>query len=242
VQVNPTDRLYLKLGVYEDKPRQNPHVNHGFDFSGGHGNGEQIGAEFGYQTTLPGAVLPEKYAIGTIYDTGRYSAPFFSPEPQSRRGIVYIQVNKTAFRPTRGAPQRLYLSSLYFGTAGNSQRVDYAWQGAALYFGLIPGRPDATQASRSPAFTTPRVCSPLYQERLAGGGDELPDSTMAMAELNYSVKLTRWATLTPNIQYVWNPDGLGSLAYPQANLKNAFVIGAQIEINVAKLLGLAPRP
>jgi carbohydrate-selective porin OprB len=65
---------------------------------------------------------------------------------------------------------------------------------------------------------------------------------MTMAELNYSVKLTRWGTLTPNIQYVWNPDGLGSLAYPQANLKNAFVIGAQIEINVAKLLGLAPRP
>jgi porin len=244
VQVNPTDRLYLKLGVYEDEPRQNPHVNHGFDFSGGHGNGEQIGAEFGYQTTLPGAVLPEKYAIGTIYDTGRYSAPFFSPEPQSGRGIVYIQVNKTAFRPTPGAPQGLYLlSSLYFGTAGNSQRVDYAWQGAALYFGLIPGRPDDNLGFQITGLHyTKGLLASLYQERLAGGGDELPDSTMTMAELNYSVKLTRWATLTPNIQYIWNPDGLGSLAYPQANLKNAFVIGAQIEINVAKLLGLASRP
>ncbi len=243
VQVNPTQRLYLKLGVYEDEPRQNPHVNHGFDFSGGNGNGEQIGGEVGYQTTQPGAVLPDKYAVGTIYDTGHYSAPFYSPETQSSRGLVYIQANKTVFRPTPGASQGLYLlGGLYYGTAGESQRVRYEWQAAALYFGAIPGRPNENIGFQVTGLHYNRaLLDSLYQQRLADGGDEPPDSNMTMAELNYTVKLTSWAALTPNLQYIWNPDGLGSLAYPQANLKNAFVIGAQIEINVDKLLGLRPR-
>jgi porin len=243
VKVNPTKTLYAKAGVYEDEPRQNPHVNHGFDFSGGNGNGEQIGGEVGYEATQPGAMLPDKYAFGTIYDTGHYSAPFYSPELQSGRGLVYVQANRTVFRPTPGAPQGLYLlGSLYYGTAGETQRVRYEWQGGALYFGAIPGRPNDNVGFQITGLHYNRaLLDSLYAQRLADGGDERPDSNMTMAELNYTVRMTSWAAITPNLQYIWNPDGLGSLAYPQANLKNAFVIGAQLEIDVDRLLGLRPR-
>ncbi len=238
VKANPTPWLYAKLGVYEDQPTLNPHVNHGFDWSGSHGNGVQIGGEIGYQTTQPGAVLPDKYALGTIYDLGHYSAPFYSPERQYGRGLIYFQANKTMFQPVKGAPQGLYMfGGLYFGTAGDSQKVGYEWQAAALYFGAIPGRPDDNVGFQITGLHyTKDLLDTLYQDRLAEGGAELPSSRMTMAELNYTVKLTPWANVTPNLQYIWNPDGLGALAYPAANLKNAVVLGAQLVIDVGKLL------
>jgi porin len=70
----------------------------------------------------------------------------------------------------------------------------------------------------------------LYQERLAEDGSGFPESSMTMAELNYTLRPTPWLGITPNLQYVWHPDGLGALTYPSTNLRNARVIGTQVEV------------
>ena len=44
----------------------------------------------------------------------------------------------------------------------------------------------------------------------------------------------------PTLQYIINPDGNGGTqAYPVSNLKNAFVIGLQFQVDAANLLGLS---
>lgn len=239
VKVNPTPDLYAKLGVYQDRPALNPRIDHGFDWGGDHGNGVQIGAEIGYKQTEPGAILPDQFALGTIYDVGHYNAAFFAPNPQYGRGVVYLQANQTVYRPSPDSKEGLYLlGSLYRATEGDSQTADYEWQIGALYFGAIPGRPDDNAAFQITGLHyTKDLLKTLFQERLAEGGSEFPQSSMTMAELNYSVRPTPWLTITPNLQYVWHPDGLGALTYPTANLRNALVIGTQLEIDFDKLVG-----
>jgi len=82
----------------------------------------------------------------------------------------------------------------------------------------------------------------LYAGRVAEGGTQRPASNLIMMELNYTAQLTPWLNVTPNLQYVVNPDGLGGLAYPTKNIKNAFVVGLQFQVDVADLLGLSVKP
>jgi porin len=243
LKVNPTQDLYTKVGVYQDRPALNPHLQHGFDWGTNNSNGAQLGAEVGYKNTEPGAILPDQYALGTIYDLGHYDAGFYSPDQQYGRGIIYLQVNQTVFRPQAEAPQGLYLlGGLYLGTAGESQRADYELQAGALYFGLIPSRPDDNVGFQITGLHYTRdFLNSLYDQRLADGGGGYPHSHMTMAELNYTAKVTPWLNLTPNLQYIWKPDGLGALGYPSTNLKNALVIGTQLEIDIDKMLGFAAK-
>jgi hypothetical protein len=82
----------------------------------------------------------------------------------------------------------------------------------------------------------------LYGQCMAEGGTQRPDSNLIMMELNDTAQLTPWLNMTPNLQYVVNPDGQGALAYPVKTIKNAFVVGLQFQIDVADLLGLSIKP
>jgi porin len=249
VQINPTPDLYAKVGVYQDLPALNPRIDHGFDWSGDNGNGVQFGGEIGYSSTQPNALLPDRLVFGTIDDFGHYSANFFSPNQQYGRGLIYLQANKTVYRPDPSSDRGLYLlGGVYTGTAGDSQRADYSWQIGAIYKGLIPSRPaDNAAVQVTGIHYTKDLIDALFQERLAEGGSGRPQSEMTMGELNYTMQVTPWLNVTPNLQYIWKPDGMGAvtdpggLAFPTSNLKNAIVIGTQVVLDIDKALGLKPQ-
>jgi porin len=83
--------------------------------------------------------------------------------------------------------------------------------GAGLsYQGLIPGRSDDLASAGVIHGTFSR-----YIPRTTGE---------TVIEANYQITLTRWLTITPDIQYVIRPAG-------NSNVRNAFVLGAQVAVN-----------
>lgn len=242
-QFNMTPALYLKAGVFQDMPNLNPDVNHGFDFSGAGSNGVQIAGEVGYAETAPGALYPNQYDVGAVVDRGSFSAPWFSPNPQYGRADIYAQAEQLVYQPTANSPRGLYLfAGGEIGLAGSAQSSNFSAEGGAVYQGIIPSRPldDAAFMVNDTHYNNRFLAFEFNNFRVPQGGKQFPDSNMVMLELNYTAQLNSWLNFTPNLQYIINPDGLsGTQAFPVSNLKNAFVIGLQFQLDVANLLGLS---
>jgi outer membrane protein OmpA-like peptidoglycan-associated protein len=129
------------------------------------------------------------------------------------------------------------------GLNGSKQPSNFSAEAGAVYQGIIPSRPeDYAGLLVNDVHYNNTFLNSLYAQRVAEGGTQRPASNLIMMELNYTAQLTPWLNVTPNLQYVINPDGLGGLAYPTKNLKNAFVVGLQFQVDVADLLGLSIKP
>ncbi len=246
VQFNATPNLYLKTGIYQGAPDINPARNHGFDFSTNHSDGIQAAAEIGYQTTAPGAAEPDQYDVGVEVDRTHYDAVYYNAASpgQYGRSIAYVQAQKMVFQPVANSPEGLYVFAVGMaGLNGSRQPSNFSAEAGAVYQGLIPSRPeDYAGLLVNDVHYNGRYLNYLYAGRVAAGGTERPSSNLIMMELNYTAQLNPWLNVTPNVQYVVNPDGLGGLAYPTANIKNAFVVGLQFQVDIADLLGLSIKP
>lgn len=67
----------------------------------------------------------------------------------------------------------------------------------------------------------------------AGGSPNIPHREIMM-ELEYTAKLTPYIQVAPNFQYIINPDQSAE-PYRTSNIKNAFVVGINFYIDVAKM-------
>jgi porin len=245
-QVNFTPNIYAKAGIYQGAPNINPGKNHGFDWSTNHSDGFQTAGEIGYQTTAPGAAEPDQYDAGVQVDRTHYGAPYYDAAAprQYGRSIAYVQAQKMVFQPIANSPEGLYLFAVgMVGLSGSKQPSNFSAEAGAVYQGIIPSRPeDYAGLLVNDVHYNSKFLNYLYAGRVAEGGTQRPASNLIMMELNYTAQLTPWLNVTPNVQYVVNPDGLGGLAYPTKNIKNAFVVGLQFQVDVADLLGLSMKP
>lgn len=239
---NVTPAFYVKTGVYQDMPNFNEGANHGFDWGGAGSNGAQIAGEIGYAQTAPGALYANQFDVGAVVDRGSYSAPWYSANKQYGRADIYLQAEQLVYQPVAGSPQGLYLfAGAEIGLAGASQSSNFSAEGGAVYQGIIPSRPldDAAFMINETHYNNRFLNYEFNNFRVAEGGTQHGHNDMIMMELNYTAQLISWLNVTPNLQYVINPDGLGGvLPYPVSNLRNAFVVGVQFQLDVAKLLGL----
>ncbi len=246
VQFNVTPNVYFKTGIYQGAPNINPDKNHGFDWSTNRSDGFQTAAEIGYASTAPGAAEPDQYDVGVQVDRTHYDAAYYNPAAprQYGRSIAYVQAQKLVFQPIANSPQGLYVFAVgMVGLSGSKQPSDVSAELGAIYQGIIPSRPnDYAGLMVNDVHYNNRYLNYLYAGRVAQGGTQRPASNLIMMELNYTAQITPWLNLTPNVQYVINPDGLGGLAYPTKNIKNALVVGMQFQIDVADFLGLSIKP
>jgi porin len=241
-QLNPTPDLYLKTGVFQNAPNLNPDVNHGFDWSTDGSDGVQVLGETGYAHKQQGALIPDQYDIGVEIDRAHYSAAYYDPSNpvQYGRGVVYAQAQKLVYQPIANSSEGVYAFAIgVIGLDGSRQPSNFSIEAGGLYQGIIPSRPlDDAALMVNVLHYNNRYLDSLYDQRLAEGGTQRPNSNLVMMELNYTAQLTPWLNVTPNLQYIINPDGLGGLAYPKSNLKNAFVVGMQFNLDVANLFGV----
>ena len=63
-----------------------------------------------------------------------------------------------------------------------------------------------------------------------------------MMEVDYTAQLIPGLIVTPKVQFVVNPDGLGGLPYPKHNINNSVVIGLKFQVDVTDLVGLEIKP
>jgi porin len=89
------------------------------------------------------------------------------------------------------------------GSPDRQNAIDFYFDAGIVFSGLVPGRPkDAFGA----AFGYGEISSRL-QDRQAADGAAVVSSYESVLEINYTAQIMSGWTVTPDVQYFWNPGG-----------------------------------
>jgi len=211
--LRPADALYLSGGAYDADTRELQDRYHGFDLDFDPQNGVLVVGQLGYRPNLGGNAegLPGHYAIGGYLDSSTYE--YVDETERSRDGNygLYLLAEQTVYRePDGGGHQGLTVwSTLTVAPDQQINTLPFAAYGGLVYTGLLPDRDrDAT------AFG-------LAYGRFS---DDLPGQSYELAlEVNHRFQMADWLYVTPNVQYVANPNGGG--------IPDAAVFGLEISVD-----------
>jgi porin len=155
--------------------------------------------------------LPGQYSFGGFYDSNRFTS--LSNPNSSKSGIysVYGMFQQMVYRDG-GAGSQKGLTVWWetaLATKSTVSTMPYFVGAGLSYQGLVSGREDDIAATGVIYGTFSR---------------HIPRTTSeTVIEINYQITLTRWLSITPDMQYVIKPSGSGAI-------KNALVLGTQLAI------------
>ncbi len=249
-----TDKVFIHGGVYEVNPLHQQPGDNGLDFSTKGATGAVLPFELGYSTTFANDPLPRNYGIGGWYDASDYADPVrdvtgraavltgLGPQTRFGRSGVYARFDQMVWRPDPTGIQGLTL----FGVAmtGTSGRLieDYFLEIGALQTGTFAGRPyDTVGFVINTQKFSPLALSNIALAQASLGLSRTLPTQQVMMELNYGIQVTPAIRLTPNLQYIINPDQTRFPFRPR-NIPDAFVVGAKLSVDLFTLAGLARGP
>ncbi len=159
----------------------------------------------------PNGELPGAYRIGLWYD----------PQPKERfdgsgvrHGDVgfYLSLDQLVYKERHDAEdtQGLGLFARYGYADGDVNDIRCFWSAGAQYQGLIPSRDEDVLALG--------VAQGLLAE--AAGYTAAHETAL---EVYYRAQIAPWLSVTPSVQYVWNPGG-------QQDVRDAVVAGVRIQM------------
>lgn len=249
-----TDTVFFHAGVYEVNPLHQQPGDNGLDFSTKGATGAIMPFELGYSTTFANNRLPRNYGIGGWYDASDYADPMrdvtgrrsvltgLQPATRFGRSGVYARFDQMVWRPDPGGIQGLTVFGV--AMAGTSGRLveDYFLEIGALQTGTFAGRPFDTIGFviNTQKFSPLALENIVLAQNAIGLNRSIPTQQIMM-ELNYGIQLTPAIRLTPNLQYIVNPDQTRFPYYPK-NIPDAFVVGAKLSVDLFTLAGLAKGP
>ncbi|MEH3117288.1 MAG: carbohydrate porin [Methylorubrum populi] len=250
-----TDRVFLHVGAYEVNPHTQRLIDNGIDWSTRGATGVVIPLELGYSTTLANDPLPRNYGLGAIVDRSDYADPvlnaagrplvFSGGDPLTRfgRSAIYARFDQMVWRPDPAAPQGLTLFGVAMKATEGRQTHDYYLEGGAILTGTFAGRPYDTAGFviSTQKFSSDGLAN-VRAARASLGLDPRDVATQqVMLELNYGIQITPAARLTPNLQYIINPDNT-RFPFRTKNTPDAFVGGAKFSVDLFTLAGMAKGP
>ena len=209
-KVAPGAGLSLSAGVYNADPEVQADAKHGVDFRLNPQDGVLTLAEVGYDPALGQEGLAGHYALGGYYDSSLYDYVDGSGRSKTGNYGLYLIAEQAVFRESDSDDQGLTLwATVTMNPDREVNTLPYAAYGGLIYQGLLPGREqDATALA-------------LYY---GGFSDDLPDQSYELVlEANHRFQLGPWLYLTPDFQYVFNPDGGG--------IPDAAVFGMEISVD-----------
>jgi porin len=246
ILVQPTQNVYAKVGLYQPNPDDNPALSHGFDFGIKNNTGVLVPVEVGYKHMVPGAVAPDQYDIGYFASAAPYTASFHdASDPNfSNRDALYLQAQKMVYQTISNSKRGVYLFGfLFFPTSGSKQQAKFSMSAGVSWQGPFASRPDDSFDFMGNEYLYNReFIQQEFESRLKEGGSGRPDRSQAALEADYIFQANSWLQIQPNVQYIFNPDGLGFTPFPKENLPNAFVVGLQFTIDVPSLFGVPSYP
>ena len=249
-----TDRVFFHVGAYEVNPRHQQPGDNGLDLSTKGATGAIVPFELGYTTTFANDALPRNYRIGGWYDASDYNDPVrdvagraavltgLNATTRFGRSGVYARFDQMVWRPDPEAPQGLTLFGV--AMAGTSGRLveDYFLEIGALQTGTFAGRPyDTLGFVINTQRFSPLALSNIVLAQASLGINRPIPTQQVMMELNYGIQVTPAIRLTPNLQYIINPDQT-RFPYRPRNISDAFVVGAKLSVDLFTLAGLARGP
>lgn len=249
-----TDRVFVHAGVYEVNPRHQQLGDNGLDFSTRGATGAIMPFELGYATTFANDPLPRNYGLGGWYDASDYADPVrdvtgqrsvltgLAPATRFGRSGIYARFDQMVWRPDPAGIQGLTVFGV--AMAGTSGRLveDTFLEIGALQTGTFAGRPFDTVGFvvNTQRFSRLALSNIVFAQNSLGIDRTIPRQQIMM-ELNYGIQVAPSVRLTPNLQYIINPDQT-RFPYYRRTIPDAFVIGAKLSVDLFTLAGLARGP
>ncbi|CAO4140388.1 Carbohydrate-selective porin OprB [Methylorubrum thiocyanatum] len=249
-----TDRVFFHVGAYEVNPLHQQPGDNGLDFSTKGATGAIVPFELRYSTTFANDELPRNYGIGGWIDRSDYTDPVLdaaggrrvltglSPATRFGRSGVYARFDQMVWRPDPKGIQGLTLFGVAMAGTGGRLVEDYFLEIGALQTGTFAGRPYDTVGFviNTQAFS-PLALGNIEAAQASLGLFRAIPRQQIMMELNYGIQVSPAIRLTPNLQYIVNPDQTRFPFYPK-NIPDAFVVGAKLSVDLFTLAGLAKGP
>lgn len=225
VRYEPTPESYLQVGVYDGDPEHGGNNRHGANFALGD-NGTLILVETGYRPQRGLLGLPGAYKLGAYYHSGDFQdvaadvngnnrlVTGLSGERRSGNRGYYVLVDQVLYREAARSEQGLS-GFFVFTLAPEKSRntLPYFYSIGLIYQGLFDARPkDKTAFGATTGWFSDEIRD---AQRNAGLERQSAETVL---ELNHQIQLTPYFFVRPDIQYVINPNGLGSI-------DNALVLG-----------------
>jgi porin len=220
MRYQPVEYGYLMAGTFSAAANLNDNNWHGLDFALPPQSGTVTVAEVGLLTgrypSQPPSLQPRRpdnwfggmpgaYKIGGIVSTAPFEQ-FSSGNNVYGNWGMYVTAEQMVYAESRVDPLEgltLFGTFTYFQPDRNA--VPWFFSAGAFYQGLIPGRAkDQCGVAFSCAFFSKEL-------RNASEADGEPGETNEMAlEIAYSISLTPWAYVTPDLQVLINPGATGN--------------------------------
>jgi porin len=226
-----TDRIFLHVGAYASNTDP---ANTGFNFNMSHTTGAIVPVEAGYSTTFANDTHPRNFIIGGWYDDSLYTNPFGIM--QRGRSAVYGRFDQLITRPSLASQRGLTLFGVAMSNlSGNVVESDYEEVGL-VQTGTFAGRDHDTLGFviNDQHFSNNTIAATQAARAAAGGTEALP-TRETMMELAYGIQVSKVVQISPNLQYIVNPDQLNEPALTK-NIKNAVVVGLHVAVDVVSLL------
>ncbi len=248
MKVSPSKRFYIEAGGFEANVALQP--SNGFDFTTTTNTGVQIPVEFGFQSPSLTASHAYHLRFGEYHNTSFYSDPYLNTNGQSLvafKGTAlqhkgqnnwYAMGDVVIHRPVAGGTRNL---SIFGGSTGTpDQYLTYTNQTLLgfIYTGFFARRPNDTfGVVGSYLRLGDQQVAFLQASRTKIGGTDLVHHAEGLFEVNQGFRLSRGATLSPNIQYIVHPDN-NLRAASLHRSQNIFAFGLRLSIELGDVLGL----
>ena len=248
IRVNPKKSWYVEGGVFSVDP--NRRNVHGFNLNLDTASGIVAPFEIGYETDFSNDKYPRHFKFGGWYNNAPSIDPLLNTRHLSRalvpgaplmntfgRGGLYALADQVIYRPDNSRRNLAIFASV---AAPFDQREIFSSQSVAgaLFTGPFASRPRDTLGIMVTRvqFTKPET---LYMNQLLAknGSTSFVKRTQYDIEANYGIRVLPGFSLTPNVEYIVNPD---TTQRPDARFapKDAFIAGVRITFNLGDLLGL----
>ena len=243
-----TDKVYLHVGAYAADPENTAPTEIGYNLGVETATGATIPAEIVYATSFKNDRLPRHYAIGAIYDASKRADPLLGANglpaavtgqayrQDFGRSVAYASFDQMIRRPDDSKPTGLSIFGAGFLSTSGRQSQDHSFELGLVQLGTLTGRDRDTIgfAVNEKRYSSAFIDNILVQRVPAGGSLYVPREQV-MFELNYGYEVNDVVRLTPNLQYVLNPDQ-GSEPTRTTNIPNAFVIGGRITADLSAII------
>jgi len=247
-----TDTLYLHAGAYEVNPYDKlTSKSNGIDFSTTDATGATIPFELGYATSFANDAMPRHYQIGGWYDDSDYSDPvndakgnkaILSGNPYATnhgRSGAFFRFDQMIWRPDANSKRGLTLFGVVMTRVSGRVNEDQYYELGLLQTGTFAGRDQDTLGFviNDQEFSNLALSQIRAARQSAGGTGSIP-AREVMMELAYGAQITPAVRLSPNLQYIVNPDQMAE-PFRTKSIPDAFVVGFKFTVDLANFVGLA---
>ncbi len=200
IRVVPSKHFYWKAAIFSGN--RNPYRDdpNGFHFK--FKDTPVVATEIGYNLdptpSLSRKSYPGSYKFGATTNPGSF-ADIVTGTQSKTNYLLYFMANQTIYRPEAGSDSGLDLNFAFDWTPDNITRNYSQITGGLRYHGLIPHRSRDTVAF---GVVYSRISPKLNQAYTNLG--LLPFGSEKALEVSYSLRVTRWFTFQPVVQYYFD--------------------------------------